>query len=471
MANKNQFATALALTLPFLFYGFFFFKDSWKLVNIVALVLSAFIIAIIRARSSWIALFIAIACLLLFARKFSKNLNFSKNVKSSFKKRVYQLIIGAVLLFSFSLGIDAIYTSSQVEPRPMVPTEKTHKLAEKEITRTSSIQERFGLWSKTIAMIGEYPLTGVGAGNWKIMFPKYGVSGLRAETGEVYFVRPHNDFLWVAAETGIFGFITFMLLFGTIFYYIYKIFFHSKSGKAQFWAMLMGFGILEYLFISAASFPKERMVHPILLFLMFSVILSFYHKHFPIKKKLSPKLIVVINLVLLILLGCSAYVGYMRLDSEVHIKNANRAKKLNHFQEQIAELNKAESFWSNMDPISAPIALYRGLAYVQLKKYDQAFIDFKNAYQVHPYHLAVLSNLAAAYEKIGNLEKSAELFKKVLQISPKMEQAILNLTAVYYEMGDYQKAYETILKCDPDSKNPKVTHYMRVIEQKIESAN
>ena len=83
----------------------------------------------------------------------------------------------------------------------------------------SSIEERLKLWTKTLNMISENPLLGVGIGNWKIIIPSYGTTGLRSEQGEVHFQRPHNDFLWILAETGIIS-----LLFYTGFFVIIAIY-------------------------------------------------------------------------------------------------------------------------------------------------------------------------------------------------------------------------------------------------------
>src|SRR5207253_1409271 len=57
----------------------------------------------------------------------------------------------------------------------------------------NSAFERILLWRNTAQLIKENPVTGCGAGNWKLLYPKFGVSGTRyIETGSVHYEHPHN---------------------------------------------------------------------------------------------------------------------------------------------------------------------------------------------------------------------------------------------------------------------------------------
>lgn len=219
--------------------------------------------------------------------------------------------------------------------------------------------------------------------------------------------------------------------------------------------------------ISLVAFPRERIAHSIFFLWMAAIIIAIYHKLFPVEKKISFLFILPINLIFAIILLASGFLGYVRLQSEIHVKKALQYRKAQIWEKEIAEIRLAESPLANFDQSATPLAYYSGLANAKLNRIDEAFTDFQSAYRFHPYHLAVISNLATAYEHKGELKKAVDLFNKVLEISPRHEHTLLNLTAVYFKMGDYQKAYEAIQQCDPNSANPKVIGYRRAVEEKL----
>lgn len=79
---------------------------------------------------------------------------------------------------------------------------------------------RYYGWKAAIDMIKDYPLTGIGWGMWGSYYYKYGPYFLYNLPGlgltKVWISSAHNAFLHVAATTGIFGLIPWLLLFGTI---------------------------------------------------------------------------------------------------------------------------------------------------------------------------------------------------------------------------------------------------------------
>ena len=62
------------------------------------------------------------------------------------------------------------------------------------------------------------PLLGVGLGQWRLVFPLYGKIQKFRESGEglveIFFQRPHNDYVWVLTETGIIGLLSYLAILG-----------------------------------------------------------------------------------------------------------------------------------------------------------------------------------------------------------------------------------------------------------------
>jgi heptosyltransferase-3 len=79
--------------------------------------------------------------------------------------------------------------------------------------RDLSMLERFYLWESAANMAKDHPLLGVGPGNFKRF---YATGYILPEAREPYLVHAHNDFLQMAAETGIAGLAAFLYLFGVL---------------------------------------------------------------------------------------------------------------------------------------------------------------------------------------------------------------------------------------------------------------
>jgi tetratricopeptide (TPR) repeat protein len=230
----------------------------------------------------------------------------------------------------------------------------------------------------------------------------------------------------------------------------------------------MLWGMLSYLTVAGFDFPKERIEHAIFLTFIMATILSSYHRLFPSPQKprrlLAPALTVAACAIAL----AAAAIGYLRCRTEMHTRIALLAREAGEAKRVIAEIDRAESRFANLDPTATPLSWYKGVAQFSLQRVDEALQSFRAAYDAHPNHLYVLNNLATCHELKGDHAQAIALYQKALAISPRFEETLLNLSAVYFAMQDYQQAYQTLLRCDPASKNPKVHSYMQIVKTKLE---
>ena len=95
--------------------------------------------------------------------------------------------------------------------------------------RAASISERLELWKASREMYLDHPLLGVGPGNWKLHYPAYGTQGTRASEGELFFQRPHNDYIWVLTETGPLGLACHLALMGIVAFYGIRLMHRGRS--------------------------------------------------------------------------------------------------------------------------------------------------------------------------------------------------------------------------------------------------
>ena len=454
MANKNLFASALFLTLPFLFYGFITFSGPWRLLSIFSFGLAVYTINLTQTRAVWFAMIISTGVLGILCFFYSTR-HFNRQIKPVYFARV---IYGIILIIVVSL-VAIVSNDSSLEETLFRPNEPI-----------SSIEERLKLWTKTLNMISENPLLGVGIGNWKIIIPSYGTTGLRSEQGEVHFQRPHNDFLWILAETGIIS-----LLFYTGFFVIIAIYAKatladlSASDEVKIFSLLTIFCLIGYLVVAFFSYPKERIAHSIYLSLVLASFLSCHHTLVAkkIRRPLSKGYSYFTLSSVLILTMVSIVVGYERMNAEIHTKKALAARDQNNWPVVIKEIESAESVFSNIDPMSTPLSWYKGLALFSQNDTKGALVHFARAHLIHPYHIHVLNNIGTCYEVLGNHDKALNFYKKALFISPNFEEALINMSVVYYNMGDYKKALAALEQCPKDSSNPKLPEYLEIVNKKL----
>ena len=84
---------------------------------------------------------------------------------------------------------------------------------------TSSVaRTRLGLWRRTLAVYREHPLSGVGPGNFSVLFPQHAGPDAAADgvmSATMVPRRPHNELLERLAETGPLGAAAFVAMFVT----------------------------------------------------------------------------------------------------------------------------------------------------------------------------------------------------------------------------------------------------------------
>lgn len=82
-------------------------------------------------------------------------------------------------------------------------------------TENTTFRERLDLWANTSAMIRQYPVFGVGPGNFRIAYPTFANAIRVHEAGRLTMARqpekPHNIFLEIVAETGFVGGVLFAI--------------------------------------------------------------------------------------------------------------------------------------------------------------------------------------------------------------------------------------------------------------------
>ena len=425
MGHKNLLSSIQFLMLPILIYILTIGERFLKILSSLAIILILITVFQTQTRAVLFAVGIFSSSLLLL------------NKKSLQKKHFTGLLVGAVLLLGSGCAIMK-YTNRY--DAFVVELNKTLEF-------TSS--SRYKLYDSSIQLIIEHLVFGVGPGNWKIDVWEYGL--YEGTLGNSFAQRPHNDFLWVFSEGGVIAGLSYILIFLILLrdsYYLHK---NRKEEDGIFYSLLFS-GFLGFGFISFLDFPLERFSHNIIFFTLASFIIAGKIKATKTKIPTGFKF-------LLIAVSCfCVYVASIRYQGEIHAANAIHYKSKGNWNYVIKAIDKAYNpTYYEMENTSTPLLWYRGVAYFNQQKYDLALKDFQAAYEVNPYHVHVLNNLATSYEMRGNHKKAKEFYVKVFDVCPTFKETRVNLAAILYNEKKYVEALDVILqsKVDPYWKRKK----------------
>jgi O-antigen ligase len=456
MAHKNQYSISLYLLLPFLLSAHFFLKKSWKKLNVVVFVFVILIIIMLQTRAVWIALFLAgiLSALFIFV-SFWKNGMITVNTN-----RVKMIVIPAASIFVLFIVFLFAF--------PAIGFVKTIS------TRISSIFDlgfssnewRLQMWDATYRLFQDNKIFGVGAGNWKIaIYPYY--SEYMPSVFK-HWRNPHNDFLGIAAEKGIFGLLAFVAMFVMLIYYAIRVIFKSKKKNDILLGSFLLFGLLGFLVISFFSFPAERMNQLIFVALIVAILVSKYFQ-LELQKAQTRKInFYFIFAPLAILLYFSIHLGIVNLNMEKQMVKVFVLKDKKEWNKMEKYVDRAYSKFASLEPNhTLPVILYKGLAKFEQQEYEKSLVYFKEAYYSHPNSVSVLNNLGSAYGQLNKIDSSIVYQRKSLEIFPHYERGLTNLAKSFYFNGEFEKAYQIILRCDPESETKEVGQIRRVVEQKL----
>jgi O-antigen ligase len=173
--------------------------ESWLaknvlLIFIIVLMSSALFISVSRGGILSFVFSLGLFSLLLGAQKSQKG-----------KRKMILLISGLILIFLLWMGVGPVVT----------------KLATLANPRTAS-EGRLQVWKDTLDLTRDFPLFGVGLGNFQTIYPKY-----KTFISPNLWDHAHNDYLEMLADTGWAG---LLLFFGGIWFLL---FFTIKKWKQR----------------------------------------------------------------------------------------------------------------------------------------------------------------------------------------------------------------------------------------------
>lgn len=365
----------------------------------------------------------------------------------------YGLVLGLALVI---LGTGHWLASNKLkESSSQVYKSQTESLAEEQSEDSPehtyrSANERLGLWKKTIGLIKQNPILGVGAGNWQIEYPRNGLDGLeRAQFRTTSFKRPHNEALSILCETGIIGLILFVL--------ILLRFFQNGLNRNKS-DLLITAAMVGLITASMFDFPRERMEHN----LLFAVMLALTVSEKPLVKLDRTKTrFIFFGLLAITTFGILVY--WMRFDGERQYDKLRRLKAQNKYSECIQHAQRVENPFYTVDWINYPIAWFTGVCYSYQGQFVEAEKEFARALPLNPGNFHTHNNLGFCLAQQEKYEKAIPYFESCLAINSKFEEARFNLAFSLIKMNKLDEAIEALSTNITDSTKRNV--YLNEIEK------
>lgn len=189
--NPNHLAGYLAMVLPIaLVFGIFTAKGLP--LRIVGGIFSFAVLALVvrsSARGAWVAV---IASLLVLAVFLAPELRKRLAVTSA--------TVGAIVLVAV---VGMVAGGKRFISEPLSALFKTGG--------STSVQQRFDMWSAAVRIADNHPLTGVGPDSYALVFPQYQTAAWVKGLGPNYLVNgSHDIFMTVLADKGYIGLVLFV---------------------------------------------------------------------------------------------------------------------------------------------------------------------------------------------------------------------------------------------------------------------
>ena len=449
MAHKNLFSIAVFMGLPFTLSGIFVQKGVLRWLAVGAVVLQLFFIVLLQTRAVWLGVIFGVAALVLVVVFTGKKLDLPLVWR--------RIVLGGTLAGALALA-GVFYLSSTGSQNPYIQQFRS-------ITDPTSAQNihRINIWKSTSSMIAEKPVTGFGPGNWKLHAGYY-FEGRFFREDQLNWQRPHNDFLWVFSEKGIFGFLLYLALFGMAYFYLFRVIYLGQDQKQKFMALSLIFGFTGYLVASFFDFPYERIFHQSFLAVMFACTLALYHKAKPFREVEISRFYLMIPFLAVFIFG-SVY-GSHTVRQEKELKIARAHIRAQNWNAVLRHSTQALTPLKNIDPQANPITSYIGLAYVNLGDMQNGFKYYDIAYNLNPGSTNVLNNLGAAHFRNERYEEARYYLERSVSIFPTSD-GVTNLSAVYFRLGKYEEARELLITIPEEERTPNQHNNLRAAEAMI----
>lgn len=258
--NKNIYAAAMVVKIPFMLAGIFYYKNVWRIWYALVFFLAATTIFLLNSRTALVAISGSVIAFLLI----SLITYFKDKATAALGVR---LLLG-VLLIGLSVVSSRVATNyAKYKYTDSNSSGESYGTVDKRIgdivnVNDGSTQARFILWDAAWQHARKHPFTGSGFGNWKLASIPY---SREHNDGLIVPIHAHNDFLEYFAELGFLGGLLFISIFLFFIFYGLQAYWKSEQQLVSMFSFFALVAVIAFATDCALNFPKEEPVNQLLL--------------------------------------------------------------------------------------------------------------------------------------------------------------------------------------------------------------
>jgi len=496
-ANRNMAAQFMVVTIP-LAVGFFLLsrKRNHVLLTVAALGFLGLFLFYTATRTAWLAA--TVECLFLASLLGRDHFKWQLAPPMGANKK-QALAVCALMIFifinltpsGFQWQVGAAYHRIRevmpgAQPQPLQVSDKVAPVGGEKPSQPQPVQAatpagdslsvRIRLWQNTLYMGKEHLLTGVGVGNFPVLYPRYKrsavVDPVFNEEGE--WRKAHNDYAQTFAELGIVGlFFLGWLLFALIRTSI-AVLDRERNGDLRYLLMGVIVALGGLSIIAFFSFPFQ-LATPTFIFALYLGVLGgcsspdTQPENSVHQSKVSIVLpswtvavgVAIAFLLLLILLPFQ----YDRLMADRYYRKVDA---LSSQQDWAAAILQAREGYEH-NPDRKEFLFQMGRAYLQTGNIDAAIEATEEFLKAYPYYVNAHHNMGVAYVSKGDMDRALQHFDRVFEIIAEYGVTHYMVAQIYEIKDELDKALEHYrLAVADDGTNPKYRERLDRLERLIE---
>ena len=325
--------------------------------------------------TSYVILFFS---LVLILYSYIKKAKFLPQIKRFFLIYLFSFMISSALT---ELVFDSLSVSYRTE----------------QIIRRGS-QSRLRYYFQAFNSFKENIFTGIGIGNWKIESVKMDKDNIE---GYIVPYHAHNDFLQIAAETGIFGIAAYVTFFISFFIFLIKKILKSGFDEKLHYPILLF--LISYIMDSSLNFPIVRPINTLILFAGIGLV----HNNFSSKKK---KNYVYYSLpIFIFFVTISSYSVYKSHTEQIDLLydfNNNTTLKM-----PIETVDKFNIKYPNISATALPLGAMIARYHFESKNYEKAKNLLLKTKKYNPYIQINNHYLGRVYESLEEKDSAAYYYR------------------------------------------------------------
>ena len=449
MTNKNLYGSFIVLIGTFTFLPFLNKKYGNRTLAFIGIIICSIVLYYSDTRAAWLSATFSVVIIVLITM-----------IRLPESRRIILTSFGVI---SFTLlvviGYSKLVSSDSYEERKARRITKTEqhtknlndksmqnqKLPRKE-SRNSSVLERLMVWRESIGILKDYPMFGVGLGNWKIEIPRYSIESItRSNYGKIVRIRAHNIYIQILSETGILGFIFLYVPWLIIFILGVKIVSKDTNKDRIILVSVLLAIVFAFALDGMFSFPNERIAHAAIQWLSLGAILGFYVSFMGSEnKKNSLKWVIVLPGIVI----CSwvVFISNEKVNFETHMNKAREHYIKKRYAQAIEQVELGKNKFVTMEINKDPIELIGALSAKQLKKYEDGLEYARTCIVYNPFSTRIMNTEGALLTELKHHKAAKISYQRALKYSPRHALSLENLALNHYLLAEYDSCLMTLEK-------------------------